>query len=120
MPRTSKSTPGTTRNTRTTSRSTNVTKIQAKQFVNTVPEGQFFWVNDGNVLKEMRELRDALMMMSDQTFAYHTNEIKKDFSNWVRDVIGDEILASDLENAANREQAAKIVTERYEKLLTRA
>ena len=51
--------------------------------------------------------------MSDQTFAYHSNEIRKDFSHWVRDVIGDKKLAKDLEKASNREKAARIVEERY-------
>jgi hypothetical protein len=60
----------------------------------------------------MKDLKDALAAMSEQTFAYHSNDIKKDFSNWTRDILGDEKLAKDLEGASNRGQAAKIVAER--------
>lgn len=50
--------------------------------------------------------------MSDQTFAYHCNTEKKDFSNWVRDVIGDDVLAKRLALAANKVEAANAVASR--------
>jgi hypothetical protein len=64
----------------------------------------------------MKELGEALAVMADETFAYHSNSDKKDFSNWMRDVIGDEKLAKDLENALDRNQAAGIVTSRVDTL----
>ncbi len=90
-----------------------ISKSQAEKFLAKVPEENAFWCNDGRVLRDMKDLKEALATMSDQTFAYHSNEIKKDFANWVRDVIGDYELARDLERASNREQAARIVEERY-------
>jgi hypothetical protein len=60
----------------------------------------------------MKELGEALTSMADETFAYHSNEEKKDFSNWVRDIIRDEKLARDLQKSLNRTQAAKRVAER--------
>jgi len=50
--------------------------------------------------------------MSDETFNHHANEGRKDFGNWVRDVIGDQKLANDLDKSPTRNQAAKNVTKR--------
>ncbi len=110
MPKTTKTTAKTAKS---PARSTVVTRTKAEKSLAQAPEGRVFWSNDGRILKDMRDLMDALANMSDQNFAYHSNEIKKDFSNWVRDILEDEKLAEDLEKANNREQASRMVEERY-------
>jgi hypothetical protein len=99
---------------------TRINQSQAQKYLAQVPSENAFWCNNGTVLNNLRELKDALTGMSDQTFAYHSNAIKKDFSNWIKYVIGDEQLAEDLENATNRQKAAQIVTDRYNLLVSRA
>jgi hypothetical protein len=87
-------------------------KQEAEKFLARVPEEHVFWCQDGRILKDMKDLAEALTTMSDETFAYHSNTEKKDFSNWVRDVIGDVKLADDLQNPLDRNQAASIVASR--------
>lgn len=87
-------------------------KCDAQKFLTIVPEEYIFRCHDGRILKNMNELGEALATMADETFAYHSNSEKKDFSNWVRDVIGDDKLAKDLDNALDRIQAATIVSDR--------
>ena len=99
---------------------TRINQSQAKKYLAQVPPENAFWCNNGTVLKNLKELKDALAGMSDQTFAYHSNAIKKDFSNWIRGVVGDEKLAQTLETAPDREQAAKIVEERCILLASKA
>ena len=77
-----------------------------------VPQEQVFWCSDGRILKNLRELCDALGAMSEETFAHHVNAATNDFSNWVKDVIKDDSLASDLLTAANAGAALRVVTER--------
>ncbi len=77
-----------------------------------VPEEHVFWCHDGRILRDLLELSEALTTMSDETFVYHSNAEKKDFSNWVRDVIGDAKLAGDLAKASSRSEAAKKVATR--------
>lgn len=60
----------------------------------------------------MSELESALKKMSDDTFRYHLNETKNDFSIWVKEVIGDEKLARDILKSQNRANALKSVTAR--------
>jgi len=87
-------------------------KQEAQRFLADVPQEYVFWCHDGQILRNMKELGDALSAMTDETYGYHWNAEKKDFSNWVRDTIGDVKLAKDLEEATNRLQAAEYVAAR--------
>jgi hypothetical protein len=89
-----------------------LSKDQIEKFLAKAPEEHVFWSTDGRILRDMKDLKDALTAMSEQTFVYHSNDVKKDFSKWTRDILGDEKLAKDLEAAANREEAARIAAER--------
>ena len=82
-------------------------KEQAQKLLAKVPDEYVFRCQDGRILRDMNELAEALATMTDETFVYHSNVEKKDFSNWVRDIIGDEKLAKDLEKVESRAQAAK-------------
>jgi hypothetical protein len=96
-----------------------ITKAMALERLGDVPEDKRFWCHDGRYLKNLEELGAALEEMSDETFGYHSNEGKTDFSNWVRDVIGDEKLARDLLKATSPAQAAQSVSARVKFLKTR-
>ncbi len=77
-----------------------------------VPVEYAFWCHDGNIFADLEELAKGLAAMSDETFAYHCNLEKQDFSRWVRDVIEDEWLAAELARATDRLQAAECVATR--------
>jgi hypothetical protein len=86
----------------------NAGKILAK-----VPDAKVFWCNDGQVFGDLGALAEGLERMSDETFCYHCNEAKNDFSIWVLEVIGDGELAKNLKTSKNRQQAYKQVKQRY-------
>jgi hypothetical protein len=81
-------------------------KREVRKFLADVPQECSFRCHDGNVLKSMKELCDAFSAMGNETYGYHCNAEKNDFSNWVREVIGDVQLAKDLERATSRSLAA--------------
>ncbi len=87
-------------------------KKQPERLLVKVPAENVFWCHDGRVFADINELAEGLAAMSDETFAYHSNLERQDFSKWVRDVIGDEQLAIDLMRATNRLQAAEYVASR--------
>jgi len=89
-----------------------INKAIANERLADVPEEKRFWCHDGSYLKNLKELEAALMQMSDETFRYHSNEAKTDFSNWVRDVIGDQKLARDLLKCTTPAKAARSVAAR--------
>jgi hypothetical protein len=97
-----------------------ITKAVAKARLGNVPEEKRFWSSDGRYLNNLEELRAALESMTDDTYLYHANENKSDFSKWVGEVIGDDKLAADLAKSATRLWAAKTVADRVKFLKSRA
>jgi hypothetical protein len=89
-----------------------ITKSVAVKMLGDVPGENWFWCYDGRVLKNLQELETALKEMGEETFRYHASEAKNDFSNWVKDVIGDEKLSGDLRKSTTGAQAAKKVADR--------
>lgn len=89
-----------------------MTKSVAEERLGNVSQEKQFWCCDGRYLKNLPELKVALEQMTDETFRYHSNETKNDFSNWVRDVIGDDKLSRDLQKSITHTQAAKNVADR--------
>lgn len=89
-----------------------ILRQDAERLLANVPEEYVFWCCDGRILRSMKELEEAFDSMTDETFVHHSNEEKKDFANWARDVIGDAKLARDLGKSLNRTQAARRVSER--------
>ena len=89
-----------------------ITKQDAQRFLGNVAEEHVFRCCDGCSIRNLKELQVTLADMADDVFAYHSNPDKSDFSNWVRDIIGDEKLADDLSKAKNRSQALAAVARR--------
>ena len=76
--------------------------IIKKKILGEAPEEHHFVVADGRKLKNILELADALETMSEEIFRHHSNELKNDFSSWVKDVFYDHSLAEDISRAKNR------------------
>lgn len=89
-----------------------IQREDAERLLGSVPEENVFRCCDGRALRDMGELGRALESMADETFAYHVNAERNDFSNWTRDIIRDDKLARDLQRSRKRGQASKYVTER--------
>ena len=87
-------------------------KKQPEKLLVKVPAENVFLCHNGSIFVDISELAEGLSAMSDETFAYHSNLEKRDFSNWVKDVIGDEKLADELAGATSRFQATVLVAAR--------
>ena len=89
-----------------------VNKEEAQRRLGDVPEDKRFWCHDGKTIKNLKELRKALIEMSDETFHYHLGGGRNDFSKWIREVVGDDKLAEALIKTRSRMQASQAVAER--------
>ena len=89
-----------------------MTKAAAETMLGDVAEEKRFWCRDGRYLKNLDELKDALEQMTEEVFQYHSNAEKTDFSNWVKDVIGDEKLSRDLLKYTTKAEKAQAVADR--------
>lgn len=95
--------------TATTKRTTKITKAKPVTHTSTliVAEGeQQFWTNDGRILKDLIELRDALSKMEKHVFDHHVTGDKNDFANWVEFVLQDTSGASMLRGKKTPRTAA--------------
>lgn len=88
------------------------TKQDAARVLADVAGDKRFFCQDGCTSKNLVELTDCLTRMREDTFHHHVTSWKNDFSNWVRDVFGDDKLASDLTKVTSPLEAAKVVKER--------
>ncbi|MDP3989245.1 MAG: hypothetical protein Q8P93_03360 [bacterium] len=88
---------------------TKVTKT--KKRLPKVAEGTYcFYLNDGRVLSSLPELHEALCVMSDEQYAYHTTD-RNDFASWVEHVLDEAETAAGLSKAPAREDAVRIIQE---------
>jgi len=72
-----------------------------------IAEGeQQFWTNDGRILKDLIELRDALSKMEKHVFDHHVTGEKNDFADWVEFVLQDTSGASMLRSKKTSRTAA--------------
>lgn len=71
-----------------------------------------FFCQDGYVAKNLEELSACLAHMSQDVFSRHVHDSNNDFSNWIRDVLGDKTLADDLSGITERTDAAKMISGR--------
>lgn len=56
----------------------------------------YFRVANGTIIKGLSELDSSLENMGEETFRYHVNDYRNDFSTWIRDAIKDEKLTNEL------------------------
>src|SRR3989344_6991248 len=75
-----------------------------------VASGQHcFWVNNGPILRNLKELGESFKKMSDAQFAYHVNKKRNDFANWVQYVLLDTACATKLKECKTRTSAVTCV-----------
>ena len=91
---------------------TTLPRAEAKKLLSNVPEQHAFICCDGRIVRNIRDLGKTLAHMADDTFGYHANQHKNDFSQWVKDVIGDDKLARHLSRTSDRKQTLKELSHR--------
>jgi hypothetical protein len=80
--------------------------------VEDVPVEKCFWINNGSVCRNIYELRDSIKALNNYYFVYHVNSNKNDFAIWIREVLGDEVLAKRLESVKDKDLFVDIISQR--------
>ena len=81
-----------------------------------MPDIYVFRCINGHTLRNIRELEAELKNISEDDYKYHVNSQKNDFTNWVKDIVKDEILAKNLLRSTSRAQASRQATSRLHDL----
>jgi hypothetical protein len=88
------------------------TKKDAARVLADTSDDKSFFCHDGCVVRNLHQLAECLAHIRDNSFQHHVTPVKNDFSNWVRDVFGDDKLASELTRITDHLEAAKTVRNR--------
>ena len=93
-------------------------KSQAKKTGKTLVQAggeEAFWMNNGSILRNLLELKDALEAMGDEVFSHHVTKDKNDFADWVESVLNDPECAAALRKT-KKPNAARTVVVRHLKI----
>ena len=90
------------------------TKKTKKVFV-TAPEERCFWINNGSVLRNLKDLHKAFKSMSKEQFVYHARGKNNDFALWVEYVLLDKKCASALKKAKTQKKSSQVVGDAVKK-----
>lgn len=91
--------------------------IIKKKIFGEAPKEHHFILADGRKIKNIMQMADAFETMSEEIFRHHANEMKNDFSTWVKDIFYDHSLAEDISRAKNKLEAQVAVLRRIIKEL---
>jgi hypothetical protein len=92
------------------------TKRAADKVLMSAKGNKRFFCQDGQISKNLPELMNCLNRMTEDAFHHHVTSEKNDFSNWIRDVLGDSSLASDMKRASSTAEASRILAEKIKRL----
>jgi hypothetical protein len=94
-----------------------ITSEDAERILGEAPVDKCFICRDGCLHRTLSDLENCLTHMDQSTFTHHVTSARNDFSNWVRDVMGDDVLADQLAKAKDRKESARAVKNRIAWLL---
>lgn len=90
--------------------------IDARKILANVNPKFYFWVCDGQIIKNLQELTNALNKMNSNVYRYHTNKEKNDFKEWIKDVLNDPLLAREIAKCKTPKSCAKFAKKRLDYL----
>lgn len=93
--------------------------IDARKILANVNPKFYFWVCDGQIIKNLQELAKALNKMNSNVYRYHVNKDKNDFKAWIKDVLNDQSLAREVAKCKTPASLAKVVKTRLDYLKKR-
>jgi len=93
---------------KTTPKKTASKKVKTK-VLKSAPDNQRFWVNNGPVLKNLVELKDALKKVTKEQFDFHTKREGNDFANWVKDILHLRGLADKITKTKTRKDLVRTI-----------
>lgn len=88
----------------------------SKNLLEKVEEGKEFYCKNGKIISNLEELGREIKELELDTFLHHVNEERNDFENWIRDVVGDIILANRIKRTKRQSTMGRAVTARVARL----
>ena len=70
---------------------------------------KYFYGSDGTIIRSIKELISALMIMNENTFNNHVNSIRNDFANWINEVFNQPELANKMRSIYSRDDLVNLL-----------
>jgi hypothetical protein len=83
------------------------TKKELKQEIS--DPRSYFYMHNGDILKNLDELLEALRNSSNDTFKFHVHEGKNDFSDWIKNVLKNDDLAEEISKENDKKNIISIL-----------
>ncbi len=68
-----------------------------------------FWLHNGTVMKNLKDLQNSLSSMAHDIFTFHVHDGNNDFANWVEHVMQEPDLAKKLRRFKTQKTMSKAV-----------
>lgn len=68
-----------------------------------------FFCNNGMIFSDIFEFQKGLSEMTRETFSFHSNSEKNDFSNWIEGIFKDKSLASRIKKIKGPRKMSKVL-----------
>lgn len=85
-------------------------KVDLSERTRKVEPEFYFWICDGRVIKDVKDLTQAMRNMREDVFNFHVTEYKNEFSDWIRSIVKDEKLADEISRAKTSEEAYAVLS----------
>jgi hypothetical protein len=90
--------------------------MNPKKTLGDVAPEQCFWINNGPIVKNLKQLPGALRRMKQDTFMHHVTKDKNDFGAWIKHVIGDVQLANSVSKMKTKKAMIDALNKRIKTL----
>ncbi|MBW2971290.1 hypothetical protein KY320_03980 [Candidatus Woesearchaeota archaeon] len=87
---------------------------RAKRLLKVVGGKDSFWLCTNEDLRSLNTLAQALERVDDDVFRYHVNKYKNDFSDWVKDKIGDNDFAREISRIKTKDTLVRKLNEKVD------
>lgn len=85
-------------------------KENEEEHTEKIAEGeQRFFLKNGEAISSLRELRDRLSTMDEDTFNYHVSKDKNDFSSWIKEILLEPGLSEEIMHSADSKEMAETI-----------
>ena len=75
-----------------------------KKVVKRLKPDKYFYLCNGKVIKNIKELTKAIKNMPEDVFYFHVDEGKNDFANWIIDIMEKKKLGEDIIKAKEKDK----------------
>lgn len=71
-------------------------KPKTRRELKNTDQSKAFWLRNGQMIVNLKELLDVVSGITDADFEYHVNREKNDFVNWIENVLEEKDLSKKL------------------------